>query len=76
MKVDHLQFRHRHPIFDGRVPLAHIHSHRPVLRVFPLNYQSENCGPLGATNALKHSIDQSEDRILQINQSKNALKQS
>jgi len=31
----------------GRVPLAHIpiayiHSHRPVLRVFPLNHQSEN----------------------------------
>jgi len=25
-------------------------------------------GPLGATNASKHSIDQSEDRILQINQ--------
>jgi len=30
------------------------------------------CGLLGATNASKHSIDQSEDRILQINQSKNA----
>jgi len=29
------------------------------------------CGPLDATNASKHSIDQSEDRILQINQSKN-----
>jgi len=34
-------------IFKGRVPLAHIpiahiHSHRPVLRVFPLDYQSEN----------------------------------
>jgi len=29
-----------------------------------------------ATNASKHSIDQSEDRILQINQSKNALKHS
>jgi len=37
------------------------------------------CDPLdelSATNALKHSIDQSEDRILQINQSKNALKHS
>jgi len=28
------------------------------------------CGPLDATNASKHSIGQSEDRILQINQSK------
>jgi len=28
------------------------------------------CGPLDSTNAWKHSIDQSEDRILQINQSK------
>jgi len=28
------------------------------------------------TNASKHSIDQSEDRILQINQSKNASKHS
>jgi len=32
---------------EGRVPLAHIpiahiHSHRPMLRVFPLDYQSEN----------------------------------
>jgi len=32
------------------------------------------CGPFDATNASKHSIDQSEDRILQINQLKNALK--
>jgi len=31
-------------------------------------------GPLDAMNALKHSIEQSEDRILQINQSKNASK--
>jgi len=30
------------------------------------------CDPLDVTNASKHSIDQSEDRILQINQSKNA----
>jgi len=34
------------------------------------------CDLLGATNASKHSIDQSEDRILQINQSKNASKHS
>jgi len=34
------------------------------------------CGPFDATNASKHSIDQSEDRILQINQSKNASKHS
>jgi len=34
------------------------------------------CGPLDATNALKYLIDQSEDRILQINQSKNASKHS
>jgi len=34
------------------------------------------CDPLGAMNASKHSIDQSEDRILQINQLKNALKYS
>jgi len=34
------------------------------------------CGPLRATNASKHSIDQSEDRLLQINQSKNASKHS
>jgi len=34
------------------------------------------CSSFGATNASKHSIDQSEDRILQINQSKNALKYS
>jgi len=26
----------------ARVPLAHIHSHRPELRVFLLNHQSEN----------------------------------
>jgi len=32
------------------------------------------CDPLGATNVSKHSIDQSKDRILQINQSKNASK--
>jgi len=31
-------------------------------------------GPLDATNASKHSIDQSEERILQINQSKKASK--
>jgi len=35
-----------------------------------------DCGPLDATNASKYLIDQSEDRILQINQSKNALKHS
>jgi len=36
---------------------------------------NKGCGPLGATNASKHSIDQSEDRILQIKyQSKNASK--
>jgi len=34
------------------------------------------CDPLDATNASKHSIDQSEDKILQINQSKNASKHS
>jgi len=34
------------------------------------------CGLLDATNAPKHSIDQSKDRILQINQSKNASKHS
>jgi len=28
--------------FNGRVPLAHVHTHRPVLRVFPLDHQSEN----------------------------------
>jgi len=35
---------YRGPIdyFHGRVPLAHIHSHRSVLRVFPLDQQSEN----------------------------------
>jgi len=37
---------------------------------------SLGCGPLDATNASKHSIDQSKDRILQINQSKNASKHS
>jgi len=36
----------------------------------------KGCGPLGSTKASKHSIDQSEDRILQINQSKNASKHS
>jgi len=35
-----------------------------------------SCGPLDATNASKHSVDQSEERILQINQSKNASKHS
>jgi len=34
------------------------------------------CGPLDATNTSKHSIDQSKDRILQINQSKNVSKHS
>jgi len=34
------------------------------------------CGPLDATNASKYSIDQSEDRISQINQLKNASKHS
>jgi len=38
--------------------------------------KSLGCGPLDATNASKHSIDQSENRILQINQSKNASKYS
>jgi len=33
-------------------------------------------GLFDATNASKHLIDQSEDRILQINQSKNTLKHS
>jgi len=32
------------------------------------------CGPLNATNTLKHLIDQSEERILLIDQSKNASK--
>jgi len=31
-------------------------------------------GPFDATNALKHLINQSEERILQIDQSKNASK--
>jgi len=31
------------------------------------------CGPLDATNALKHLINQSEERIFQIDQLKNAL---
>jgi len=35
---------------------------------------NQGCGQLDAKNALKHSIDQSEDRILQINQSKKASK--
>jgi len=39
-------------------------------------YNNIGCGPLDATNASKHSIDQSEERILQINQSKKALKHS
>jgi len=26
----------------AHIPIAHIHSHRPVLRVFPLDHQSEN----------------------------------
>jgi len=37
---------------------------------------SLTCSPLDATNASKHSIDQSEDRILQINQSFVALSRS
>jgi len=32
------------------------------------------CGPFNDTNALKHLIDQSEERILLIGQSENALK--
>jgi len=36
------------------------------------NRSHVGCGPLDATNASKHSIDQSEDKVLQINQSKNA----
>jgi len=36
----------------------------------------DGCGSLDATNASKHLIDQSEDRILQINQSKHASKHS
>jgi len=36
--------------------------------------QDLGCGPLDATNASKHSIDQSKGRILLINQSKNASK--
>jgi len=35
-----------------------------------------SCGPFDATNASKHSINQSENKILQINQSKNASKHS
>jgi len=35
-----------------------------------------DCGPLDATNASKHSIDQSEERNLQINQSRKASKHS
>jgi len=38
--------------------------------------EGRGCGPLGATNASKHLIEQLEDRILQINQSKNASKHS
>jgi len=26
----------------AHIPIAHIHSHRPVLRIFPLDHQSEN----------------------------------
>jgi len=26
----------------AHVPIAHVHTHRPVLRVFPLDHQSEN----------------------------------
>jgi len=33
-------------------------------------YTQLDCDPLGATNASKHSINQSEDRILQINNQK------
>jgi len=38
-------------------------------------HSTKGCDPLDATNVSKHLIDQSEDRISQINQSKNALKQ-
>jgi len=41
-----------------------------------LSVTSLGCGPLDAMNASKHSIDQSKDRILQINQSKNVSKHS
>jgi len=50
----------------------------PALRARFEQFESvdstKGCGPLDATNASKHSIDQSKDRILQINQSKNASK--
>jgi len=27
---------------NGRVPIAHVYTHRPVLRVFSLDHQSDN----------------------------------
>jgi len=42
-----------------------------ILQITSRNNCDIGWGPLGATNASKHSIDQSEDRILRINQSKN-----
>jgi len=39
-----------------------------------LDNSIEGCGRIDATNAAKLSIDQSEDRILQINQLKDASK--
>jgi len=47
---------------------------RTLPLVHPLLKWNYGCGRIDATNAAKHSIDQSEDRILQINQSKNASK--
>jgi len=47
-----------------------------ICQVYPIQNRDSGCGPLDVTNASKHSNDQSENRILQINQSKNALKYS
>jgi len=49
---------------------------KPLERTINTDLSLFGCGPLDATNASKHTIDQSEDRILRINQSKNASKHS